>query len=134
MNGLSFGFLAVAVVANIAAAGVVIEDMRFRSSGLTAQGEVIALEPSGDTVRGIVRFAVPSGEEYQVRAGWTTKPPAFDVGEFVEVRYHADDPGGARIDSFIEKWGLPLLLAALSVPFALAGGWLSVRVRRAKRR
>jgi hypothetical protein len=110
-----------------------------RERGLRADGEVIRLERSGGAYYPWVRFETRNGTPVEFRGSVGSKPPAFEVGEKVEVLYQRDAPEDAHIDSFFENWFLALILGFLGTVFTLfgvlftfviTGGWRARRVTR----
>lgn len=104
--------------------------------GEVAEGTVIAMKPVRpneiDSSYGpVVRFRVRSGVEHSFESGQGAKPPAFHVGERVEVLHDPRHPEDAMVRTFFQLWGMPLILGATGI--ALVLGWLLL-VRAAHRR
>ena len=57
------------------------------------------------------------GVPHRITNAVASSPPAYDVGEHVEVIYQPNDPENARIDSFAESWLLPLVLGVFGTVF-----------------
>lgn len=60
----------------------------------------------------VIAFEAGDGKARQLVTGWASAQPAYALGDRVPVLYDAANPDNAVVDSFTEKWGLPLMLAA----------------------
>ncbi len=85
----------------------------------------------------VVEFTTRKGRRLQIDGIVSSKPPAYRVGETVEVYYLPADPEVASIASFGEMWILPTIcvpvglgMAALGVGFWVVGS----RRKRARQR
>ncbi len=81
----------------------------FLARASSAPGVVIELRETRDSdggtlYRPVVRFAPRSGGDLTIESSMGTAPPAFSVGERVEVLYAPDNPRDARIRSFGSLW------------------------------
>jgi hypothetical protein len=77
---------------------------RFMISGEKARGIVVALEDDGASFYPIVEFATQAGE-LRRHKGLGAGEPEYRVGQYVAIRYIADDPNAAVISSsFQEMW------------------------------
>lgn len=80
-----------------------------------------------------VRFELPSGEVHEFRGGTGSNPPAWAIGERVDVLYDPARPAEARIRGFSSLWLGSVILGGLGLLFALVGGgifgvrWLGAR-------
>lgn len=91
-----------------------------------APGVVVDLERSGTgsdvSFRPVVTYKVPDSPGTLTLVGQTaTSPPAFAVGEVVQVLFDPDSPTTARIDAPFALWGGPLILCAVGGVFFLVG-------------
>lgn len=68
-----------------------------------------------------VEFSTPNGERVEFRGGVCSSPPAYDVGERVEVLYPPASPASARLDGFSENWFASLVLGGIGSVFLLIG-------------
>lgn len=132
-NTLARRFLSVFLLLGLLMSGIAIwvyQDTRaFLDSAITVQGEVIELIPvsssdHGTMYRPLVRFQSLEGEWIEVSPGSASSPPAYDVGETVEVFYQAGKPHSAKISGFFSLWGGVLILGILGGVFTLLGGGL----------
>jgi hypothetical protein len=74
----------------------------YADKGVEAQGQVIENIPvrsskGGTTYTPLVLFKTQSGQEVQFEDGVSSKPPAFDIGEKVNVLYMPDNPNEAIV-------------------------------------
>jgi hypothetical protein len=89
----------------------------------TAQGAVTELievrDNEGSSMfKPVVKFVGPGGEEISFTSSNSSRPPAYNVGEAVEVLFV---PGDARIKSFGSLWLGPLILGGLGTVFTAIG-------------
>ncbi len=104
----------------------------FVSHASRAPGTVTAMVPqrSGSdnsiSYRPVVRYQ--NGAQQIVFSGSVaSNPPAYHVGETVNVLYLEWDPYNARIESFSSLWFVPTLLAVMgAIFFAIGGGLILV--------
>jgi|SRR5688572_26422388 len=68
-----------------------------------------------------IRFATPSGREVTFESRLGSEQPVWRVGDEVRVRFPANQPGRAEIDSFLALWGLTALLGGLGTAFLTLG-------------
>ena len=108
----------------------VYQDTRaFLNSSIAVSGEVIELirvssSDHGTMYRPLVRFQSLEGEWIEISPGSASSPPAYDVGEPVEVFYQAGKPHSAKISGFFSLWGGVFVLGILGGSFTLMGGGL----------
>ncbi|MBI5508352.1 MAG: DUF3592 domain-containing protein [Deltaproteobacteria bacterium] len=131
--GTVFGLAGVALI--VPALVLAWNTQSFRSAASRAGGVVVAGDGSHEaSPRPVVRFSLPNGDEVQIVGDVRSTPPAYEVGEKVDVLYDPAAPRQARIDSILEMWFIPLLLGALGLVFAAIGLafllWLLYRSRQ----
>lgn len=98
-------FLSTASVAK----GVVTELSRVRSDG-------------SDTYKPHVRFKTKNNKQIEFISNSSSNPPAYDVGEKVDVFYDLNEPKNAKIDGFFSLWGGPFILFVIGFIFSIVGG------------
>lgn len=112
-------------------ASLVVDDFDMREAAQRTEGIVVAAPDGGVPV---VRFRTGEGQVFQVSGAISASPTPYEVGERIGIHYDAANPQEARIDSFIERWFLPLLLGGLGGVAALVGlGLLSAWWRHRRR-
>ena len=88
---------------------------QLQTKGETTTGTVVRMEESSSADSGccvyspVVEFDV-NGQDYSFEGDNASDPPAYKVGEVVDVRYDPLDPNTAQIDSFFERWIFPILI------------------------
>jgi hypothetical protein len=89
-----------------------------------AQGTVTTLEWNGDSdtsgARPVVNYQI-RGEPYQITGAAWSYPPAYAVGDQVQVLYPPDHPRAARIYSWFDFWFVPVLLSGIGLVFEIVG-------------
>ncbi|WP_227814996.1 DUF3592 domain-containing protein [Nitrogeniibacter aestuarii] len=112
----------------LALSAYLFEDTRtFVSEGEHGTGTVIDLLRSGEgTYAPRVRFETPEERVVEFTSSTSANPPAYEVGEEVDVIYPADRPVDARISGFMTLWGGALITGILGAVFFLIGGGMIV--------
>ena len=81
--------------------GLTYQQRTFERQGIQTQGEVTSLAQSCDedgcTYSPVVRFKTQSGETVSFESSYSSSPPAYNVGESVEVIYSPENPEQAVI-------------------------------------
>jgi hypothetical protein len=116
------GVAALMLVITLVAA---ISTSRALSREVSAPGRVVDLIPvagsdGGILYRPVIDFTGVDNERYIVPAGSASRPPAYDVGEPVEIRYDPADPETARVASFwgnVGQYTLALITGVLAIAF-----------------
>jgi hypothetical protein len=104
-----------------------------------AKGTVVALAPSrgskGSRVyHPVVDYVLPGGQMIEIRSSSGSSPPAYSVGEKVEVLYLPDRPREGRIRGVFSLWGGPFILGGLGLIFSgIGGGMRLASLRKARR-
>ena len=82
-------------------------DWRMISESVQTKGRVIELAPDVRRTRTpVIRYEV-DGKSYEFRAGTSSSPPSYSIGDVVVVRYRPSRPGEGYLISFRRLW-LPL--------------------------
>lgn len=99
-------------------------------NGETTTGIVVSLAESSSSEGGccvyspVIEFSA-NGQTYTFEGDNASDPPAYQVGEQVNVIYDPADPDTAQINKWVERWLFPILIipamsfAALLVNFFL---------------
>ena len=91
-------------------------------NGVSASGTVIENRESngenGTTYSPVIEFTV-DGQTYQFESDNSSSPPAYRVGQTVQIRYDPQDPERAQIDSIFEQWAAPVALMCGALVTAL---------------
>ena len=107
---------------------------QLQTNGVTTPGTVVRLNEQSDAEGGcctyvpVVDFNV-NDRVYTFEGDNASDPPAYQVGEQVNVRYDPTNPNTAQIDSFFERWIFPIIiipamiLAAAILNFFMIRAW-----------
>lgn len=98
---------------------------RFVREALRTQGTVVGLvtrssRKGGRTYSPVVTFSTQMGQ-FQFTDQMSSRPAGFSVGDRVEVLYHWQDHGRARLASPFRLYFVPGLLGFLGLVFASVG-------------
>ena len=98
---------------------------KFLNSADIGFGEVIDLVESrsddSTTYAPVVSFQTYNGHVYQFQSRVSSNPPAYSIGERVDVLYLESDPQDARINSFSSLWAVSLIFGVLGFIFFSVG-------------
>jgi hypothetical protein len=110
--------------------------MAFYSQSVAIDGVIVEVESSKSKkhtyYRPIITFDAKDGKTYLFTAE-TSSSSMFDFiqGDQIKIRYIAENPSEAKIDSFLDLWSLPVALLISGVVIVLSG---TVSVYRSNRR
>lgn len=100
--------------------------------GEITTGTVVRLEESSDSEGGccvyspVVEFEA-GGQAYSFEGDNASDPPAYKVGEQVEVIYHPADPATAQINKWTERWLFPIIIVPVMIFAALVMNFFMIR-------
>ncbi|MBL7250516.1 DUF3592 domain-containing protein [Alloalcanivorax marinus] len=99
---------------------------RFLETAVTTSGVVTDLVPKRDSDGDVlyspkVHFRDRDGRSVVFVPNMSSRPPAYSVGEGVEVLYAPGDSGDARIRSFFSLWGLSLIAGVVGLILTVVG-------------
>jgi hypothetical protein len=105
------------------------QSSRLVHHGLRAQGTVVdtvigTTRKNGHVWYPIVRYTAQDGGSYRFQSSSGSNPPAYNVGDTVEVLYWPADPEHGTINGFFSLWGGPLIAGVLGGVFTSIGGLL----------
>jgi hypothetical protein len=121
-------FGVVGVLMLVFAAFIARSELAFRHEAVLVSGTVVDLESKGKgTWAPVVEYTDNAGAPHRVKGRSASKPPAYDKGETVQVRYRSEDPDSAHIDGFLESWGAATFMTAFGLAFAGAGAIILTR-------
>ncbi len=113
-----------------------LNDQDLAAKGVRASGTVIQIvsyrDSDGETMyRPVVEFTDTAGSRREFSSDVSSSTSEFQRGEAVDVIYDPVAPENAIIDSFMERFFLPLIFGGLGSIFALVGaGILFTTIRR----
>ena len=105
---------------------------RLQNEGVTTTGTVVRLEESNSSEGGccvyspVVEFSA-NGQTHSFESGNASDPPAYDVGEVVNVIYDPSDPGTAQINKWTERWLFPILIIPAMIVTAVLLNFFMIR-------
>lgn len=122
---VKYGFLTVGI-AMLLGAGVAYKNVdAFVQGALTAEGTVVYLVKNKDSdsvvYKPVVQFTGQNGEQAEFTSSVGTNPPAYSVGDTVEVLYAPDDIDDAKINDLFSLLGSVIILTAFGGVFFLLG-------------
>jgi len=123
-RGFVYVFLGVGILLLVLASLLWNRTRGFVARAASTRGTVTELievrdnDGGSSTFKPVVRFASPTGEEITFTSSYSSRPPAYDVGETVDVLFV---PGDARIKGFGSLWLGPLILGGLGTVFGAIG-------------
>lgn len=107
---------------------------QLQTNGVTTTGTVVRMNEQSDGEGGCCTF-VPvvdfhvNGNVYTFEGDTASDPPAYRVGQQVDVRYDPNNPNTAQIDSWFERWAFPviiipaMIIAAIFLNFFMIRAW-----------
>lgn len=105
---------------------------RLENEGETTTGTVVSLEESNDSEGGccvyspVVEFEA-DGRTYSFEGENASDPPAYKVGEQVEVVFDPADPDTAQINKWTERWLFPIIIIPVMILAALIMNFFMIR-------
>lgn len=98
---------------------------KLEQEGVTTTGTVIRLEESSSSdgsccvYSPVIEFTANNDRNYSFESGNASYPPAYDVGEQVNVLYDPSDPDTAQINKWTERWLFPIIIIPVMILTAL---------------
>jgi Protein of unknown function (DUF3592) len=134
---------AITLVLGVVCGVVAFRTRAFLADSTTASGQVIGLvsrqscDHTDDREQDCttayaprVRFTTADGRQVVFVSPNGSSPPSYEAGDRVDVRYRANDPAGARIDSLTSVWLATMVTGGLTLVFAgLCAVWVVLAVR-----
>ena len=120
---LGYVFLVAGPCALVYSIVSIVQTRTFLSRSREVSGEVVRLERSQDsgqfgyTYAPVFSFTALDGLTHTVTSDVGSSPASFSEGDFVRVRYDPADPQDARIHSFFQTWGAPVISGFVGVIF-----------------
>lgn len=68
-----------------------------------------------------VEFQIPNGQTFKFQSEIGSQPPAYNVGQQVEVVYQFTNPNKAEIDSMMALWFQPSCMSLMGLLFLIVG-------------
>ena len=117
----SLAFASFGVLALAAAAFFRQRTRRFISESVQAYGEVVGLQESVDDgspiYAPVVRYTAGDGVARQFVHHTASRPPSYEVGQRVEIRYHRERPQEARMAGRSSLYLTSIIFAVIGAVF-----------------
>ena len=105
---------------------------KLEQNGKTITGTVVSLEESDSSDGGccvyspVIEF-ISNGQTFSFEGENASYPPAYEVGEEVQVLYDPADPNTAQINKWSERWLFPLIIIPAMLLTALILNFFLIR-------
>lgn len=132
-------FSAIGGVFIIVAIFVTISNFQFLKTAIKTQGTVIDLiknvdtDSDGDsstTYSPVVSFTTNTGQKVETKTSISSNPPSHEIGDLVSIYYNPKEPKKIMIDSFMDKYFLPIIFGAFGLIFSSIGGFGLVNAKK----
>ncbi|MFJ3484404.1 DUF3592 domain-containing protein [Pseudomonas sp. NPDC090202] len=124
-SAIKYGFSIVGLITLVSGVVAYQKSSRFVEEAFSVQGKVVDYQTSvGEGVthyKAVVEFVGDDGEKHRLLSTIASNPPAYDEGEMVEVLHPRGHPQDAKINGFLEVWGVATAMFGLGVPFFAVG-------------
>lgn len=106
---------------------------KLEQEGVTTTGTVTELEASDSSEGGccvyspVIEFTANNGQTYTFEGDTASDPPAYDVGEQVDVLYDPNDPDTAQINKWTERWLFPMIIIPAMILAAIVVNIVMIR-------
>ena len=88
-----------------------------------AEGIVVALVGGNGSSSPIVEYSDAQGQQHRYQSTISTNPPAYSVGDIVQILYERDRPASAAINHWLFLYFFPIFLGGFAVVnFVCVGG------------
>jgi len=125
MKGFGMIFIGIGGLLLAIAAFVFFREQAFLGRAQTVTGTVSDFDVSNsedsNSYCPVIDFRTRNGESVEYHANVCSAPPAFDIGDKVEVVYDPEDIRHVQMNGFWSKYVGPVVLAAIGLPFFLWG-------------
>lgn len=134
------GWILTVLAALMITAGIAgfINEQRFLQTASKAQAAVVEMvQRNGDhgsSYAPVYVFRDAAGKEQKVYSRCSSYPPAYQVGDKINVLYDPRSPRDAQIDSFFDMWGWMAIVGGIGLVYAVTGPVLLFFARRMKLR
>ncbi len=128
-------FIVVGTIAVLFAIGWGVRSFRFQAGANRTTGTVVELREKRDSDNEIIWYPVVEyevdGKKYRIEGGVGSIPSWLPrVGDKVEVLYKADQPADGHLNTFLDRWAIPLLAGRVGSIFAALGIFMVRSQRR----
>ncbi len=128
-------FMGLGIMMLIVVAYLIQSNYEFSKRAISVTGKVIGFtnHESNDDDGGTTTMYTPvfeydfNAKTYAYTSSTSSSSPGFDIGENVEILVDPDSPGEVLVNTFQEKWLLPLILGIMGTLFT-GLGYMAYRV------
>ena len=98
----------------------------FMQDAKVTEGQVIELRRGGNSddsigYRPVVRFKDTGGQSHQFISNFSSNPPMFEPGDWVQVAYSKSNPSSAQVKEFWPLWLGPIIFGFIGLIFFSIG-------------
>lgn len=127
-------FMSIGIIMVVVSIYLIYSHQQFEKKAIVVTGKVVDFETyistddnsSTTMYRPVFEYAY-KGKTYTYPSTGSSSSKGFEIGEPVEIYINPDQPEDVLVNSFMEKWFLPMLLAIMGTAFA-GMGYLAVRL------
>jgi hypothetical protein len=114
--------LAIGVLSTIAGFYLIYDTTGLLNRSLKATATVTEMKYNSDGLAyPVLQFVNSQGSLVTTRLNEAQKPPAYAVGDRVEIIYDSISPSNVRVNSLLGIWLAPMLMTILGVVFLSTG-------------
>ncbi|MDO1451473.1 DUF3592 domain-containing protein [Rhodocytophaga aerolata] len=126
MKPIGIIFLLIGAILFTIAGFTFYNQQQFLDKAHVASGRVIEVRKDrsskgGRTFYPIVEFIDQQGKSIRFNSSFSSSPPAYEVGELVEVYYDYNNPYQAEIKGFFPQWLAVLISSTMGLIFSTIG-------------
>lgn len=88
-----------------------------------ATGTVVDLDRSDGAFCPVIDFTTRDGQQVRYFGNVCTSPPAYDLGDQVELLYDPENIKNVQMNGFWSQYVGEVVLGAIGLPFLLIGLW-----------
>ena len=100
---------------------------KFIDDSLVGDGQVISfveqVSDDSSTYAPVINYFDVDGISYEFVSNTSSNPPAYDIGDPVEVLYLPSTPETAQIKSFFSLWGAAMIMLLVGIAFCTPLGY-----------
>jgi hypothetical protein len=114
--------LIIGIAATLAGLYLIFDTVGLLNRSLKATATVTELKYNSDGLAyPVLQFSNNHGSIVTTRLNEAQKPPAYAIGDRVEIIYDSNNPGNVRVNSVFGIWLAPTLTTILGVVFLSTG-------------
>jgi Protein of unknown function (DUF3592) len=127
VSGFGLIFLLVGVAGLVGGIFTLVRTRSFLASAREAQARVVGMKERIGTERQVayypvLRYQTHQGSVKEIVSSVGSNPPRYKEGDSVVILYDPAKPESARIHTFFNVWGVPLILGGMGFLFLIVSG------------